>query len=354
MKGFPVLRVSGSPFERGFEIGEKAKKQIKHNIEAYKETFKEKANLDWIDAKRRAEKYVPWIEKYDSEILEEMIGISKGSGCELLDIVCLNARSEIILHPDGCTSIVFLSSVNSKKNTLLGQNWDWGNKFKDGVILLDIDQSPKPRILMATEAGIVGKIGMNNSGIGVCLNLLGTSEFQEGVPIHVVLRGILNSSNISQAIGQATRLRRGTSANFLIGYGKGEAINLEMTSGDYDVIYPTKGYFAHANHFIGPRKVNLNDTARLTYPDTHIRQGVADRLLEGINEFNKSTLKELFKNHSGYPDSICRHGEEYPTDLGRSEAVDTVFSIIMNLTEKNLEITYGQPCMNPYKRYEFN
>lgn len=63
-------------------------------------------------------------------------------------------------------------------------------EINPGVILLEIDQTPRPNILMATEAGIVGKIGLNSEGLGVCLNLLGPEHnTMRGVPIHIILRG---------------------------------------------------------------------------------------------------------------------------------------------------------------------
>ncbi|WP_390304674.1 C45 family autoproteolytic acyltransferase/hydolase [Virgibacillus sediminis] len=354
MEEFKLIKVSGSANDRGKQLGRLAKQEIQHNIEAYKEIFKKNANIDWESAKKKAADYIPWIEAYDNEIMEEIRGISEGSGFDLLEITALNARSEIVLNSDGCTSIASIPETNEEKVTYLGQNWDWHGLVKKGVILLDIIQTPRPRILMATEAGIVGKIGMNEKGLGVCLNLLGTSQHvKEGVPIHVILRGILNSNNINQAIGQIGRLQRGVAANYLIAHAEGEVLNVESTPTDYDVLYPQDGYIAHANHFIGPRKVNINDTARILYPDTHLRQGVANKLLNKAEQINDKNLKSIFSNHIGYPDSICRHGEDYPTDLGRPQASDTAFSIIMNLTMRRFDITVGTPCEHPYKTYTF-
>lgn len=353
---FPYFRVSGTPRQIGEEVGEKAKKQIHHNIKAYGKLFSRLAKITWETAQKEAKKYVSLIEQYDKDILEEMHGISKGAGVDFLDIVALNTRSEIILNADGCTSLAATPPAtmdNSK--TFLAQNWDWGSFISEGTIMLEIQQhDSKPKILMVTEAGIVGKIGMNNYGLGVCLNLLGTSDRKLGVPIHVVLRGILNSKTISQSVGQATRMDRGTSANFLVAHKEGEALNLEMAPHDYDVIYPTENKIAHANHFIGPRSVNYLDTARINYPDTHLRQGRMDYLMNEKVTIGLEDVKEMLKDHSGYPDAICRHGEEYPIDLGRDEKVNTVLSVIMDLKDGIFHITDGLPCKNPYEKFDFH
>ncbi|WP_042347055.1 C45 family autoproteolytic acyltransferase/hydolase [Bacillus massiliigorillae] len=140
MNKFLFLSVKGNALDRGREIGSKARKQIAHNIETYKKIFMELSNIDWDTAKQRASQYIPMIEKYDKEIMQEIIGISEGAKQPLLDIVALNARSEIILNSDGCTSLAVLPGTTKNQETFLAQNWDWNNKIKDGIVILDIHQ----------------------------------------------------------------------------------------------------------------------------------------------------------------------------------------------------------------------
>ncbi|MDN4523002.1 C45 family autoproteolytic acyltransferase/hydolase [Fictibacillus fluitans] len=354
MKEFPYIRVHGSPHERGKRIGEKASNYIIHNIETYKKIFLEMGNVSWSEARKFAEQYIQSIAEYDQEILDEIIGISKGSGQHLLDIMALNTRSEILLNSDGCTSMAVVPKGAKKRETLLAQNWDWNPEINPGVILLEIDQAPRPNILMATEAGIVGKIGLNGEGVGVCLNLLGAKHHTRGVPIHVILRGILNSRSVSQAIGQIARAERGTAANFLIADGEGSAFNVESTGADFDVLFPEEGILCHTNHFTSNR-MNVVDTGRVKFPDTYLRLCRSRELLNDRTEkVNTEDIKHILADHHGYPDSICRHGNTVPTDLGRIAASNTVFSIVMNLSSKSLEITYGEPCSAEYVSYSLD
>ncbi|WP_232697513.1 C45 family autoproteolytic acyltransferase/hydolase [Brevibacillus daliensis] len=361
MKSFQHVRVSGPAFERGKQLGQLAKQQINHNIETYKALFWEMAHVKWEAARAYSVQYIPWIERYDAEILEEIKGISEGSGQDLLDLITLNARSEIITNlaetdvpSDGCTSMAAVPEMTKNQEMLLGQNWDWNNQVKPGMIVLEIDQAPRPTILMVTEAGIVGKIGMNSAGIGVCLNFLGTTERVIGVPIHIVLRGILNSNTLPQAVGQVARLQRGTSANYLIAHREGEVLDVESTPTNYDILYPNDGWLVHANHFIGPRTITIQDTARILSPDTHLRQGRASKQLARYgNTIDTDAFKQIFRDHGGSPDGICRHGETLAPDLGRPLISSTVFSIIMNLSQGTFELAAGQPCENPYKLYGF-
>lgn len=358
---FPYIYISGSAFERGKQLGQLAKQQIVHNIETYRTLFEEMAQVKWASARAHAVQYISWIERYDSEILEEIKGMSEGSGQDLFDLIVLNARSEIITNlggshvpSDGCTTMTAVPEITKNQEMLLGQNWDWNNKVKPGLIILEINQAPRPTILMVTEAGIVGKIGMNSAGVGVCLNFLGTSERGMGVPIHVVLRGILNSHTLPQAVGQVARFPRGTSANYLIAHKEGEALNVETTPTNYDVLYSTDGWMAHSNHFISPRMLMIEDTARIMSPDTHLRLGRASKQLAHYGKnIDADAIKQIMQDHCGNPDGICRHGELFPPDLGRPMISSTVFSIIMNLSQGTFELAAGQPCSEPYQAYGF-
>lgn len=359
---FPHFRISGTAFERGKQLGQLAKQQIIHNIETYKILFWEMAKVNWGAARAHSVQYISWIERYDAEILEEIRGISQGAQLDLLDLIVLNARSEIITNlagsdvpSDGCTSMAAVPELTANQEMLLGQNWDWNNRIKPGMIVLEINQAPRPTILMVTEAGIVGKIGMNSAGVGVCLNFLGTSERVMGVPIHVVLRGILNSHTLPQAVGQVARLTRGTSANYLIAHKEGEVLDIETTPTNYDVLYPSEGWLVHANHFIGPRMIMIEDTARILSPDSHLREGRASKLLSRYgNNVDTTAFKHIFSDHGGSPDGICRHGETLPPDLGRPMISSTVFSIIMNISQGTFKLAGGQPCTESYEKYGFS
>jgi hypothetical protein len=172
---FPFFSVAGTAMERGKKLGQQAKQQIAHNVESYQIIFREMSGVGWDDARAYALEYIPYIERYDREIMEEIKGISLGSGQDLIDLLVLNARSEIITNlgrkaamTDGCTSVAATSEVTRTQETLLGQNWDWHPRISPGMIVLEIIQPPRPTILMVTEAGIVGKIGMNSERVWAC------------------------------------------------------------------------------------------------------------------------------------------------------------------------------------------
>lgn len=348
---FPIIEAEGTPFEIGYIHGSQGKKQVEKSLETYKAMFKDYANIEWEEAKERAKAYIKYIEEYDADLLAEIEGVAKGADKDLEDILALNVRSEIVLMgqgSDGCTSMGIMPEVSLSQETILAQNWDWKLTQMEAFILLKIKQENKPDITMVTEAGIIGKIGLNSSGLGVCLNALGSSDRPRGVPLHIILRGILNSRSLSDAISAVARQKNACSANYLIAHAEGEAVDIEATPHDFDVLYPQAGIITHTNHFTS-LKLEVKDTLKIMATDSFIRLGRINKILRNHQEkIGLEDVKGALSDHIDYPDSICRH-EDLKDDPGLRLA--TVFSIIMNLNKREVYIAKGNPCENEYILY---
>ena len=353
---FPIVEASGTPYEIGFAHGSGAKERVKVSLDTYKAMFKDFSNIEWEDARERSKGFIAPIEQYSKDLLEELKGVAEGAGVDFLDILALNARSELVLQgaegqSDGCTAIAVTPEKSKTGDVLIGQNWDWKSTQRDACIILKIRQNNKPDIFMITEAGIIGKLGFNSAGIGVCLNALSADKKPEGLPLHIALRGILDSEILSDAIVAAGRQKLACCANFLVAHTDGEAVNIEVGPDDFDVLYPENGIIAHTNHFLSLRLNNFKDTTKQKFPDTFVRYGRAMKFLKAIDgKVGTEDIKTIFKDHGGYPDSICRH-DDLKDPVGLRAA--TVFSMMINLSKKEVELAFGEPCRAPYIPYRF-
>lgn len=345
---------SGRPYEIGFAHGAMGQEEVHASIQTCQAMFADYANLSWQEAQKRALSYVEAITRFDASLLEECKGIADGAGVTLADILALNMRNEVVTMPealaDGCTSVAVLPEATKNGQTYLGQNWDWKASQKKALLLLHIQQNaPLPHITMVTEGGIVGKIGCNSAGLGVCLNALGCRGGGQGVPLHFVLRGILNSRKLSDALGRINQLPNACAANFLMAHKEGEALDVEKAPHDFAVFYPESGFLVHTNHFITSR-LQKDDTLRFTITDSYIRLGRAEKYCRNhCGQISKENLMALFADHVEYPDAICRH--EDPLDA-ESRRKCTVFSIVMELNQGRIWLCQGNPCQNTYLPYE--
>ena len=291
--------------------------------------------------------------------MEEIRGIAEGSKYALEDILALNVRSEIVLQgaqvnalDGGCTSFAFTPFRSASGETWLGQNWDWKMTEQKGCVILHIKQANKPDITMVTEAGIVGKIGYNSAGIGVALNALASDKIVEGkvIPLHIALRGVLNSVTLSDAIRAAGIMNLSCCANFTMASAEGQAVCVEIGPGDIDVLYAEDGYCTHTNHFYGPRMINVKDTGRISLPDSYLRLGrIRDMIKQIEGKVTVQDIKHMLCDHVGYPDSICRH--EDITEPAEKR-FGTIFSIIMNLDREEMYFAPGNPCECGFHLYK--
>ena len=351
--GIRRVKISGRPFERGFQFGNLCRKEIENTLEAYRLVFEKYANIRGEQVRKLAAPFIDVIAQYDSEIMEEISGMAEAMGRPLEDLVAINARTELMFMspPRECTAIALLPEVTSEKRIFMGQNWDWIQRLKGSLVIVEIEQPNRPTVLMLTEAGIVGKIGMNRAGIGVCLNILLAGNPKMGVPVHVLLRGILNAETLGDALGTVLQNPSGGCSHFLIGCKEGAAIGMEVGFHDVEALYPERGILTHANHFVG-RRIYREDKGRLRYPDSLIRDHRALMLLEPkINDLTLHDIETVLRDHLNHPHSICRHADPKINEL---EEIVSLTSVLMDLESGVLHVAEGPPCQHPYIPFSFS
>ncbi|WP_455278607.1 C45 family autoproteolytic acyltransferase/hydolase [[Eubacterium] cellulosolvens] len=350
-----IVSVEGSPSEIGFQYGTQAKDLILRNIETYQTQFKRFAKIDWNKVKEDASNWIPIIRNYDEDIMEEIEGIATGAGRTVEEIVALNARYEFAITPlsgkfySECTSFAVTPDAKSTNVMILGQNWDFRSKFKETCVLLKIKQNEKkPNIITHVEAGTVGHKGLNSHGLGVCINALlsDRDRVSPGVPlVSVVSRRILNSGTIRDAIYAVAKAKRAASINYMIAHAGGEAVDLEVTPEDIEILHPENGILTHSNNFIS-LNTNVKDLGKTVFSDSPIRWNRIRRLLMKKKKLNVSAIRNVASDHFDYPNSICRHPDPR---LHPDDQFETITSVIMNLKQGRMYMTEGTPCKVPYK-----
>lgn len=366
LEHFRILTIRGTPYERGCQYGEQAKDVIERSLEVYY-TFVGHyyPQVSRSTLYEKAKQYIPFIEKYDIAIMEEIQGIADGAEKSLGEIMFLNTRAELsypLMRHRGSNMIVECSTLtvnpeaSSSGHTLAAENWDpWTPIINEKpFVILKIEQEGKPDILCYTEAGIVGgKIGFNSAGIGLGVNALYTDvdgdEF--GVPWSAICRGVLNGKSWYYAINAVLRAKRCISLNFNISTAEGEAICVEAAPNyTYDFAYSESGVMPHTNHFVTDITKNSSLPA---VQARHMPNSVSRYLrlrklaLQKKGELNVEGIQEILQDHFNYPNSICMHPkpEEHP-----NEASGTAVSVISDLDTKEMFVTCGPPCEYEYER----
>lgn len=352
----PVISVKGKPFERGKQYGSQVKGLIRKNLELYFDLWGSLWGAERPEVLKHCSTLIPVIGEYDAEILEEMQGIAKGSDLSLEEIVALNARYEMVFAQSavagaggGCTSIAAMPAVTKNGHTILGQNWDYKERFQGLSVILEVEREGSPSIVMHTEAGTMAHKGMNSAGLGICLNALVSSrdKFEATTPFLIVGRAILNADSFSRAVKAVLNAKVTVSFNFLLAHRDGEAIDLEVSPLDVGFLHPDDSILTHSNHFIAlTNRPDMVDVFKATIPDTLFRADRARHLIElERGKIDVGSFQRVLRDHFSYPNAICRHvdaREEEPRHLA------TLSSAIMDLTARTFYLTEGAPCQNGY------
>ncbi len=336
-----VTELAGGPGEVGEAHGRIHRLPIQRSLEVYGRLFRDFVGLGWAVARDEAGRFEAMIERGFPVMLDEMAGIARGAGVDLLDILTLNCRSEIALTraSGGCSAF----SLRRHGQQWLAQNWDWRHDQLDNVVALRIRGDDRPVLISIGEAGMVGKVGLNAHGIGVCLNAIRSQTCGEGLPIHVALRKILESPDFDSALDVATRDRVCSPAHFLVASGNGQAVGLEVQPGEPGRIAPRNGIVTHTNHLYAQGAAcPVQDFPRV---DSQPRLQQLDTLLHDTPppeaDIDDAALFDILSDHHGAPMSICRH---YNPDQPADERMETLFSVVMNLSERRLTLRHGKPC----------
>ena len=266
----------------------------------------------------------------------DFVGIASGAGVPYLSILALNVRTEIAygMSKDGCTALYW----RNEHSTMLAQNWDWQEEQKGNLINLIINRPCKPAISMITEAGIIGKIGINSKGVGVCLNAIRAPGVGfEKLPCHLALRACLESETAAQAVATLQKAGVASACHILVADAH-EAIGLECTNIDI-VKLPTESVLTHTNHLIKPHP-GVED--KMALKDSPARLERINNLIEPERTSGESaiitsqTIRNILADEENFPEAICRAKTNDST-------VATLFSIIMNLRQHNAEVIMGRP-----------
>lgn len=353
---FPVVSVSGSRYECGYQHGEQVSKLIRNNVEYYYGWWERNLKMTKMMVNQRADTVISVVKEYDAGLLEEMRGVADASTTTVEEIVSINGRYELAwAKPEqlmgGCTCVAALPSATEDGNTLLAQNWDYRLGVKDSCIVLKAKVDDGPTAIMHTEAGIIGHKGLNSAGVGIVLNAMVSDldRLGESVPFFLVCRKMLDSPRFSESVRAFLNAERTISYNVMVA-GDGVALDLEAHPDDVSVIYPDNGLLVHTNHFIGDRALTVKDNFLLSEPSSANRYLKALETMKATEKHSIESIKKVLTDHYDHPTSICYH----PTPGAHPDHLEeTVSSVIMDPGKGVFMATHGPPCSNEYHSIHF-
>ncbi|HUU29976.1 MAG TPA: C45 family peptidase [archaeon] len=362
--GIPYVILEGSPYEQGLAHGRQLKDKIQRVVWLWKENQARLYGVNpdsFIKVFLERTDYTSAIKEYTPELLEEVKGIATGADMDfntifafqLLDEVGMNGRD---VMQDKCSAL----GVNrtQRNPAIVAQNMDLEG-FRNGYQAVLKIKSPDSDlgILVFTCAGLIATNGMNNRGLGVCVNALTQLAYKtEGLPVAYVIRGLLEQPDLEKAIEFVSRVKHATGQNYLIG-GPERTCSFECSSGRVVEYRPedTPGMVFHTNHpFVNNEFCPKHLEFLAQHPDnlsgdenSEVRFCTLGKMLtESTGEVDVNLVKQILS--SGHPQHpICR---PYLDVLSSHTFGSTVMVLSGN---PELYVSAGPPDVNPYEVFRF-
>ncbi len=417
-----VVKIEGSnPYERGYSHGKQLKEQI-HEMMTLSQNTVSNSNMN-IDSLKsfgelilRTPEVMDPINRYTPWLLDEIKGIADAAEVDFESLLAFQALhlQYVINNSNSASSPENNHKDSQSRNsqctvvggyqmpqtgTILAQNLDQVAIWDGYQILFHIIEPENDlEIMNVAYPGFVGTIGLNNKGLGVCINSIPSYLNMDliGLPVIFLARGILSKTNINEAIDLMEKQKLSSGVVFTFG-DSSKIVCYECSPAQSVQFIPEKypGYVYHTNHplvnndysplvrekleklgssslddivtkDIGLEKVqdNINNPAWLQkelpkyefvghLDNSRVRLKTVQKYLDR----HKSTLtvediKEILSSRDHELNTICMDCGSNPI-YGLLE-INTNFSIIMDLSKNPVfYVAAGPPCKTDYKKFTF-
>jgi len=356
---FPLLEVSGGPFDIGFAIGRRFASQIRKSLEdnaAWWTDFKR--FVASAPAELRAQ-ILAAAERCTPDAVEELRGWAQGSGIPFDDLLTLNLKCEYgalldaaraTREPDaspGCSTIV----LHDGARLLVAHNEDGDKANAQGMFLLRVRPAGKPSFLAASYPGILpgNAPWVNDRGVAATTNFIYSESVRPGVGRYFLDRLAVQARSADEAIAAARHPDRAYASHHVVASApERRAVSIEVTP-EGERVAGIRDLFIHTNHLLAPelsleaRDLEHVKSSSLTRFETLTRWRAAHRDLAAIGA---DDLVAALSSHEGRPYSPCRHPE------GEIRGA-TLLSVVIDLDRRTLKIYKGQPCLGRVAQYPF-
>ena len=269
MTAIRVVKLTGSPYEMGWEHGKRFHDEIHMFTE---ERVRLSQELEWTGRSLAraavialAETCVAEHQAYAPDLMEELQGIADATNLSLAEMVINNGFTDFIdvvynlgditvpavapaLVSDNCTAFMVPESRSATGKAFFGQTWDMHASATPYAILIHGMPDDAPEFLTFTVTGCVGMIGMNSAGITVGVNNLMATDGQIGVTWPFVVRKILQQADIEAALECLTGAKLAGAHNYMLMDGKGRGYEVEAMSTTHYVHELAEETISHTNH----------------------------------------------------------------------------------------------------------
>lgn len=366
----PVIDLRGAPRDRGRRYGETVRDGIADVLDRWRRALgstwpqiDDRAPINpesYLDTFLRGTNFLPAIERWAPNLLEEIEGIAEGSGQSQRAILALQLLDEeweyglrrgLTSPAMRCTSFAIAGTANAP--TLAGQNMDVPAWVDGCQVLLRIKgDAGEPDALVFSVAGYIGFNGMTTAPLGItCNSLSQLRSSSSGLPVAFLVRSVLARRTIDEAEMFLRSIAHASAQTYTLS-APGDVRCLECSAQRIERFEPDAAptRVFHTNHpFVnhdwdgesGAERVDANSAARLASVHRHLgrRSGT----------ITVSQAKAALAAHDDRDNPVsCRRRPDDDAGTMNFTAGASVYE--MGDTPQ-LHLAAGPPCQTAFKTF---
>jgi hypothetical protein len=362
------LALEGTAYQRGLVHGEALRSQILDLIGIWKADLSGVFETDadqHIQTFLQRTGFLPAIESWTPDLLDEIRGMADGSGLSFESLLAFQLLDELWTYNETtaggqCTSVGLRTGEGEP--ACAAQTIDV-ETFRDGFQTVLHCRYPDSDLeaFFVTSAGLIGFNGMNNRGVGLCCNFLPLTSRQEGLPVACMVRGVLALDSAQEARSFLQRVPHASGQNYLVGgpdalfdlecsankvvayrpHGREDAVwhaNMPLANDDLTAWFREAVESQEENAFV------RNNRARFQSVERQLGQAPGGARLE--------FLKETLASRDSDQDPVCSVGDEREFFAGNG--IYSFASTVMKLSgEPELHVSFSPSDASSYTRLGF-
>lgn len=264
------------------------------------------------------------------DLAEEISGLAHGAGLSQDEATLLQLRREIMGYQKLPTLGDCTTYARSGARPVLAQTIDLNGDLDDQISVLEVWRRRRGALVLSF-AGLLGYLGVNNSGLAVGLNLVLGGDWRPGVPPYLAIRHLLDTAS---SVDEAVRILRGlrlASSRSIAMCDTAKSAYVEVIDGSSRVVEGPE--WVHTNHFLDPEFALRDELNVFAYNSSVRRLRAAQAELCELTSLSDS--EEHFAVLSKPP--ICVPDEG---DIRRER---TVAAVVMRPDQGELHVRPGDP-----------
>lgn len=355
---FPIFEVEADNYyDLGFAIGQRFAENIQEAIIRQAELSAIIANIISVDSVYFYENLLAKAEELYPDLVDEIRGMSDGSGVEFETLVRINLFGDILALyyglvgetdldiPEsllGCSTV----SYNYNGNQLLAHNEDGMATLHDLMSVIKVSMPDKPDFINLYYPGLLCGIApsLNDEGLAFSGNYIqSASGVPSGVPHLFIFAALLEAETVDEAVSIITNTLACNDLHVNIASGiENRVVSVEKAE-NTAVVTEVEGLYAHTNHFIQDAMLGFPTDDD---PTTHERYATLMGLIAPYTDHLADVDCDVLY------DFLCDVAAEPDTTGGITGGM-TLGTSLFNMETGNWELFFNNPVDKISKNFHF-